>query len=105
MARSAGTFVEWIDLENLYLCNLKKYALILKCKHLEFLMQVLNVDGMKFGNTKLILPVTNLVPRQYYCYVYGMLYISRSCLFDCYTLSCVAVCFYWTKLYYSHRFS
>ena len=64
-------------------------------------MQVLNVDGMKVGNTKFILPVTNLVPRQYYCYIYGMLYISRSYLFDCYTLSCVAMCFYWTKLFSS----
>ena len=35
----------------------EKYALILKCKHLEFLMQLLNVDGIKFGDTKLILPI------------------------------------------------
>ena len=31
----------------------EKYAFILKYKHLGFLMQVLNVDGIKFGSTKL----------------------------------------------------
>ena len=30
----------------------------IKCKHLEFLMLVLNVGETKFGNTRLILPTT-----------------------------------------------
>ena len=34
----------------------EKHALILKCKHLEFLMQELNVGGIKFDDTRLILP-------------------------------------------------
>ena len=63
-------------------------------------MQVLNVDGIKFGNTKLILPTTKFSSMSILL-LYGMLYISISCLFDCYTLSCVAVCFYWRKLFSS----
>ena len=33
------------------------------------------------------------------CYAY----ISISCLVDCYTLSCVAVCCYWRKLFSSSQ--
>ena len=80
--------------------QIEKCALILQCKHLEFLMQVLNVDGIKFGNTKLILPPAKFSSMSILL-LYGMLYISISCLVDCYTLSCVAVCFYWRKLFLS----
>ena len=63
-------------------------------------MQVLNVDRTKFGDTKLILPTAKFSSTSILL-LYGMLYISVSCLVDCYTLSCVAVCFYWRKLFSS----
>ena len=72
----------------------EKYASILKCKHLELLMQVL--DGIKFGNTKLILPAAKFNSTSILL-LYGMQYISVLCLVDCYILSCVAVSFYWEK--------
>ena len=78
----------------------EKYASILKCKHLECLMQVLNVDGVKFGSTKLILPTVKFSSTSIFL-LYDILYISIWCLVGCYTLSCVAVCFYWRKLFSS----
>ena len=89
--------VEW---HVIVFVQFEKYASILKCKHLEFLMQVLNVDGIKLGNTRLILPTTKFSSASILL-LYGMLYISISCLVDCYTLSCVAMCFYWRKLFLS----
>ena len=73
-ARSAGTFVELIDLENfegdvIAFVQFKKYTLILKCKHLEILMQVLNVDGIKIGNTIFILPTTKFSSTSKYCHM------------------------------------
>ena len=63
-------------------------------------MQVLNVDGIKFGNTKLILPTAKFSSTSIVL-LYDMLYISMSCLVGCYTLSCVPVCFCWRKLFSS----
>ena len=67
-------------------------------------MQVLNVNGINFGNTKLILP-TAKVSSISILLLYDMLYISISCLVDCYTLSCVTVCFYWRTLFSSVQFN
>ena len=53
----------------------EKYASILKCKHLECLMQVLNVDKVKFGSTKLILPTVKFSSTSIFL-LYDMLYIS-----------------------------
>ena len=77
----------------------EKYALILNCKHLKCLMQVLNVDGINVGNTKLILPTAKFISTS--SFILYMLYIAISCLVGCHTLSCVAVCFYWRKLFSS----
>ena len=71
----------------------EKYVSILKCKHLEFLMQVLNVDGLKVGNATLTLPTTKFSSISIFL-LYGMLYISISRLAYCHTLNCFAVCFY-----------
>ena len=47
-----------------------KHASILKCM---FLMQVLNGDGVKLGDTKLILPTTKFISTIIF-WLYGMLY-------------------------------
>ena len=62
-----------------------KYAVILKCKHLEFLMQVLNVSRIKFDDSKFIL-LTATFSSTLIFLLYGMLYseLSISCLVDCY---------------------
>ena len=51
----------------------EKYASILKCKHLEFLMLSLNVNGIKFGNIKLILSTARFSSMPIFL-LYGMLY-------------------------------
>ena len=53
----------------------ENYASILMCKNLEFLMQVLYVDGIKFGKTKFILPTAKFSSKSILL-LYGMLYIS-----------------------------
>ena len=62
-------------------------------------MQVVNV-GIKFGSTKLLLPTAKFSSTSIIL-LCGMLYISISCLVDCYTLRSVTVCFYWRKLFLS----
>ena len=63
-------------------------------------MQVLNFVGIKFGNTKFNLSSAKFSFTSIIL-LYSMLYISISCLVDCYTLRSVAVCFYWRKLFSS----
>ena len=76
----------------------KTYASVLKYKHLEFLNA--SIVRLKLGNTKLILPTAKFSSTSVILQ-YGMLYISISCIVDCYTLRSVAVCFYWRKLFSS----